>query len=93
MTYRELWEKYFNVSLSWRDIDDNECYRIVDMNNGLWTEDEVKIVRSTYEPIKEVDGSECIVRGLQVKSCNGISLTISNFHSIPTYSLRGSQSA
>ncbi len=62
MTYKELLEKHFNVSLSWRDVDDNECYRIMGMNKGLWTEDEVKIVRRIFTPVIDKDGSVCIVR-------------------------------
>lgn len=62
MTYREVLEENFNVSLSWRDVDDKESYRIVGMNKGLWTEDEVKIVRRTYTPITDKDGSMYIMR-------------------------------
>lgn len=81
MTYRELLEKHFNVSLCWRDVEDNECYRIEGMNNGLWTEDEVRIVRRTYEPIKEVDGSVCIVR-------DGVKVLLKAPADIESYSIR-----
>lgn len=81
MTYRELLEQHFNVSRRWRDLDDNECYRIVGLNKGLWTEDEVKIVRRTYEPITEQDGSVCIVR-------DGIKVLVKVPSDVESYSIR-----
>ena len=81
MTYRELLEQNFNVSNRWRDIDDNECYRIVGMNKGLWTVDEMRIVRRTYEPIAEKDGSVTVVR-------DGIKVLVKAPSDVESYSIK-----